>query len=875
MGLAAGTRLGPYEIVSTLGAGGMGEVYRARDARLARDVAVKTLPAAFADNAERLRRFELEARAASQLSHPGILTVYDIGSAEGQPYIVSELLEGDTLRARLNRGVIPLKKSVEIAAAVADALAAAHGRGIVHRDLKPENLLLTRDGRVKILDFGIAKLTAPDPDQPGGADTVAIVTDVGVAVGTLGYMAPEQLRGEPVDSRSDLFALGAILHEMVSGAPAFKRDSRIATVNAVLEADPPDLDDTVPPGIRRIVRRSMEKDPEHRFQSARDLGFALGALSDTTAPIARGVRPAGRPGIDIRLAILGVLLAAAAGGAVGWFGVREPDPTIRSVRRHSFQPAVPINSTFDLSPDGTALVYAAGLANANQLYLRPLDELEPKPIPGTEGAASPFFSPDGQWIAFSTTGRDKLKKVRTAGGAVITLADVRDMMQGAWGPNGQIVIAQREQGLMTVSAEGGPLVPLTSPDTEAGEIDHHSPRFLPDGRAILFTIHTGPETFRVAVRSLVTGEQRALIDDGYDARYGTSGHLVYGRDQALFAARFDARQLRTEGPSVLVAERVRTVPVDGVAAFSIAADGTLAYLPAISIEGRALMWVDRAGREDPLPAPNRGYSFPALSPDGARLAVQISEGARANIWTYDFTTQALQPTSRGGADTRPVWARDGQALTYASRQQDLRHLVLHPLDANAPLRSLVVSRNDVWPGAWTSDRRLIYMEDPPTSITDIKQVGLEEGAQPEPFIVGPTTDFHPSLSPDGKWIAYTTFLPTQIIVRPLAGGAPRQITPDRGWQPRWTRDGTEIVYRGLGHFMSVAIRTSPTLEVGKPQALFADTYVVGGDGHGYDVTPDGERFIVVKPAEGERLPVPVHFVDNWFQELTRRIPVRP
>jgi eukaryotic-like serine/threonine-protein kinase len=870
MPLTVGTRFGPYEIIALIGAGGMGEVYRARDARLGRDVAIKTLLPALADNVERLRRFELEARAASLLSHPGILTIYDIGSAEGQPYIVSELLEGENLRERLTRGPVPLRKSVEIAAAVADALAAAHARGIVHRDLKPENLLLTRDGRVKILDFGIAKLTAPDPAQPGGAETVAIVTDAGVAVGTLGYMAPEQLRGDLVDPRSDLFALGAILHEMVSGAPAFKRDSRIATVNAVLEADPPELDESVPFAVRRIVHRLVEKDPEHRFQSARDLAFALGALSETTAAVARTVRSAGWPRIDSRLAILGIVLAAFAGTTVVWFVDADLSSPSRPVRRHVFQPAVPINSTFALSPDGTGLVFSAGPPQT--LYFRPLDELDAKPIPGTEGGRLPFFSPDGQWIAFETAG--KLKKVRASGGAVVTLAEVRDFMQGAWGPNGQIVIAQLEQGLMTVSEEGGALAQLTAPDIDAGEVDHHSPKFLPDGHAILFTIHTGPETFRVAVRSLVTGEQRTLIDDGYDARYATSGHLVYGRDEALFATRFDARQLRTEGPSVLVVERVRTALIDGVAVFSIGSDGTLAYMPALPIEGRTLVWVDRDGREDPLPAPNRGYNFPALSPDGTRLAVQISEGARANIWTYDFTTQALQPTSQSGFDTRPVWATDGHALTYASQRQQSRHVVWHPLDANSLLRSLVVSRNDIWPGAWTSDRRLIYMEDPPTSITDIKQVQLDEGAQPEPLIVGPTTDFHPSLSPDGRWIAYTTFgRPPQIIVRPLAGGAPRQITPDGGGQPRWTRDGTEIVYRRPGHFMSVTIRTSPTLQVGKPQALFADTYAIGPNGpQGYDVTPDGERFIVIKPAEGERLPVPVHFVENWFAELNRRVP---
>jgi eukaryotic-like serine/threonine-protein kinase len=872
MSLTVGTRFGPYEIIALIGAGGMGEVYRARDARLGRDVALKTLPPAFTDNAERLRRFEIEARAASLLSHPNILTIHDIGTANGQPYIVSELLEGENLRERLTRGHIPLDKTIGIAAAVADALAAAHARGIVHRDLKPENLLLTRDGRVKILDFGIAKLTAPDPDQPGGAETVAIVTDAGVAVGTLGYMAPEQLRGDPVDPRSDLFALGAIIHEMVSGAPAFKRDSRIATVNAVLEADPPALDESVPSGIRRIVRRCLEKDPDHRFQSARDLAFALGALSDTAAPVARTVRPPRWPRIDSRLAILGILLAAAAAGAIGWYSDREPAPS-RPIRRYSFQPSAPVIG-FDLSPDGTALAYTAGLSSANRLFVRPLDELDATLLPGTEGAQISFFSPDGEWIAFGAGG--KLKKIRKSGGPAITLCDVGMLLDGAWGPNGQIVIAQREQGLMTVSAEGGPLVPLTTSDTDAGEIDHHAPRFLPGGEAILFTIHAGPELFRIAVRSLVTGEQRTLIDDGYDARYAASGHLVYGRDGGLYATRFDADQLRPDGVAVLAVERVRTLATNGFAMFSIASDGTLVYVPAPPIEGRTLVWVDRSGREEPLPLPPRGYAYPALSPDGKRLAVQISEGPTTNVWLHDLASGALQPLTRGESDTRPVWSANGNALTYASRQPDGRHIVLQPLEASAVPRSLVVSHNDVWPGAWTPDNRLLFVEDPPTSISSILQWRDGIPSQPELLLTSPPMAPHtPTVSPDGQWLMYTIFQRGlgQVVVRPMAGGTPRQITADGGTQPRWTRDGTEIVFRHRGRFMSVPIRRAASFEAGRPQELFADTYISDyGGPPGYDVTADGTRFLVVKPAEGERSVPPLHFVDNWFSELRRRVP---
>jgi serine/threonine-protein kinase len=571
-----------------------------------------------------------------------------------------------------------------------------------------------------------------------------------------------------------------------------------------------------------------------------------------------------------------MVLAAAGAGAIAWYSAREPASASRPVRRFSFQPTVAA-SDLDLSPDGTALAYTAGLSSVNRLYVRPLDELDATLLSDTEGARIPFFSPDGEWIAFVAD--DKLKKIRKSGGPAITLCDVGVLLQGAWGPNGQIVVAERERGLLTVSEEGGPLVRLTTPD--AGEIDHHAPSFLPGGEAILFTIHVGPELFRIAVRSLVTGEQRTIIDDGYYARYAASGHLVYGRDGGLYATRFDADQLRPDGAAVLAVERVETFPTDGVASFSIASDGTLVYVPAPPIEGRTLVWVDRSGREEPLPLPPRGYGYPALSPDGKRLAVQISEGPTINVWLHDLASGALQPLTHGESDTRPVWAGNGDALTYASRQPDGRHIVLQPLASAVP-RSLLVSPNDVWPGAWTPDNRLLFVEDPPTSISKILQWRDGIPAQPEPLLAGPPMAPHtPTVSPDGQWLMYTIFQRgiRQVVVRPMTGGTSRQITADGGVQPRWTRNGTEIVFRHRGRFMSVPIRTAARFEAGPPQELFADTYVLWPQASwgppNYDVTADGTRFLVVKPAEGERTAPPLHFVDNWFQELNRRVPARP
>ena len=878
MAIPAGTRLGPYEILGLIGAGGMGEVHRARDTRLGRDVAIKTLPAGFAADPDRLRRFEIEARAASLLSHPSILSIFDIGTANGQPYIVSELLDGENLRERLSRGAIAPRKVVEIGVAIADALAAAHARGIVHRDLKPENLFLLRDGRPKILDFGIAKLTTSEHGSLGEGPTLSALTEVGMAVGTLGYMAPEQLRGEPVDHRSDIFAFGAILHEMISGTAAFRGDSRIATVNAILEADPPELADTVPPALRKIIQRCVEKQPDLRFQSARDLAFALDTLSarESGTSEIRTARRAAR--FDWRWAVIAALLAALA-GTVTWIARSPAAAPPESMRRFLISP--PSQTTIyalAVSPDGRHLVVAAALSPVpenRRLYLRSFDQLEPRELPGTEAASAPFFSPDGAWVGFESLG--KLKKVALAGGSPIVLCDVKVMLSASWGSNGEIVVAQREQGLSVVSAEGGALRPLTTPDKSAGEIDHHAPSVLADGTAVIFTIHAGPEVFHIATRSLTTSAQRTIVSNGFDGQVVASGHLLFGRGDSLYAAPFDATRQDVAGEPVAVVPGLYTEVENGYASFDAASDGTLVYMQAAPPEERSLVWVDRQGKAETIPTPRRPFRFPSLSPDGKRLAVEVADGPRSDIWIFEFGTGSFSRLTSTGVDGMPLWSLDGKRLAYTTRRDDERHIMWQPLDGSAAPESLVRSRNRIWPSAWTPDGKgLVFVEDPPTSLPDIKLLDLNDRTRVTPLVAGPQPEMMPSLSPDGRWIVYTMFdKGPHVMVRPFSGGAPREITSDGGASPRWLANGREIVSRHLTTMRSIKIQTGPEFSISKPELIFPWS---AGDSlwgpHAYDVTPDGSRFLFVRSEATKVVPLGVSVVEHFFSELNRRAPVR-
>ena len=465
------------------------------------------------------------------------------------------------------------------------------------------------------------------------------------------------------------------------------------------------------------------------------------------------------------------------------------------------------------------------------------------------------------------------------GGTPVTLCDAPEVLGGSWGDGGQIVFSGRTRGLMRVSAEGGVPEPLTTPDQSLGEIDHHAPHWLPGSKALLFTPHAGPEVFRVAVRSLDTGEQRTLIEDGFDARYASSGHIVYGRANTLWAAPFDLERLTITGPSVPVVENLWTVNDSGFAGFNLAGDGTLIYMPARLIGDRTLTWVDRKGKADALPFPPQAFDFPTLSPDGKRVAVQLSDGPRTNIFVYELGTGVPRQVTRDGAESRPLWTPDGKRLTYAARRKDERHIFWQALDGSTAAESLVASRNDVWPGAWTPDgSALVFVESPPTEISDIKLLRPGDPSRVELVVGSPSEDMWPSLSPDGRWILFSSMdrgrYQYQLYLRPFAGGAPIQITTDGGDQGRWARDGREVFFRASSRMMRVPIQTSPELIVGKPEELFAGAYYESPDGTpNYDVSPDGQRFLMIKPGDQERAPASSHIVLDWFEALKQRVPV--
>ncbi len=866
MPLTSGTKLGPYEILAPLGAGGMGEVYRAHDSRLGREVAVKVLPESFAQDADRLHRFGQEARSVAALNHPNILAAFDIGQHNGSPFLVSELLQGENLRAVLDRGAVPQRKTIEYGVQIAQGLAAAHQKGIVHRDLKPENVFVTRDGRIKILDFGLAKL-AQKAESEGITQTISN-TAAGVVMGTASYMAPEQVRGEAADPRTDIFAFGTVLYEMLSGLRAFRRDTPAETMTAVLKEDPPELSDAghpVSPALDRIVRRCLEKNPEQRFQSAVDLSFALSALSGTDTSGAARVAEAPR-GVPLLL-WLSIALALTAVAGLTWFVAR------RSGATNSMQFAIPVAgevSHMALSQDGSMLAFVSPEENSGlpMLYVQRIGSPAVTMLPGTEGASYPFWSPDGDNVAFFANG--KLEKVAVSGGTAQVLANVLAARGGSWGRRDVIIYTPDAQGMLwRVNADGTGAASLTGGLIIKEESSHRWPVFLPDGNHFLFWAGNfgnfkDDRSSGIYVSSLDGKERRLLIlchsSFGYD-----SNHLFYANDERqLDSVAFDTSAATVSGSVSEIGNTVGYQPATYWAALTVAENGTLIYNASPGAAVSALTWMDRTGKELGRVGEPAIMANPTLSPDGSRIALDISDQKAKNvdIWIESVNgTGNARFTFDPSEEVTGVWSRDGSTLAYRMNNSKGTSLVLKRatgLEREKQILQLPAA-NDIIPNSWSPDDQKILCthHTPSGSRLELVPVG---GGNPIPFLSSKASESNGQISPDGKWAAYASDESGnwEIYVTSFPGAAGKwQVSRGGGTEPRWRGDGKEIFYIGpTGMLMAVPVSSESGFSTGTPVPLFqihGRAAISSTDIYTYDVAKDGKRFLVNRYVKPERV----------------------
>jgi serine/threonine-protein kinase len=878
MAILAGERLGTYEILKPIGAGGMGEVYQARDTRLGRTVAIKVLPSHLASRPELRERFEREARSIAGLNHPHICTLYDVGHQNGTDYLVLEHLEGETLAERLAKGPLPLDRVLEYAVEISDALDKAHRKGITHRDLKPANIMLTKSG-AKLLDFGVAKLREEAESPSDESETVAgarQLTGEGTIVGTLHYMAPEQVEGRvaDIDSRTDIFAFGAVVYEMVTGKKAFEGSSQASVIAKILQQEPPHP--MSPPSLDRLVKVCVAKDPDARWQSAGDLCRELKWITDAGS---KSESSAARPSRRVLPWVAAALMSAAVGVLVWMWRPVTTQPVSRFTislppgqRLEALdQPAIAI------SPDGKNLVYvAADGSSPQQLFLRPLDSLEPRAIAGTEGAFSPFFSPDGQWIGFFAAG--KLKKVAVAGGSVATLADADTRGGASWSSKGTLAFQWRsERILQQVSQEGGTPQPLTR--AEKTSLFHRWPEFLPGGRAVLFAGSTSNFAWNDAQINIqiVGGADRVdLVQGGTQPRYASTGHLLYARGGFLMAAPFDARRLAVTAPAFRVLEGLRQSPSSGCAQYSVSQTGTLVYL-AGSMVGReaSLVWVRRDGEEEMLSDVPRAYQFPRVSPDGRRVAVSIAD-EESHIWSYDVARDTLDRLTFEGKDNSTfAWPPDGRSIAFRSDRGGPPNLFLQALDGSSPVERLTTSDSPNSPNSFSPDGRLLaFVENTPETGRDILVLSVSDRSA-KPYLNSLYEESAPKFSPDGKWLAYSSDESgrREIYVQSYPGpGRKWQISTGGGQEPVWNPLGGELFYRQGNKILAVQIDTESGLSARNPRILFEGPYLPSAATFPfYDVSPDGERFLMLKPAESQTAaPTQIHVVLNWHQELKEK-----
>jgi eukaryotic-like serine/threonine-protein kinase len=901
-----GRRIGPFEIVSPLGAGGMGDVYRARDTELGREVAIKVLPPAFLASRDRLARFEREARILAALNHPHIGAIYGLEPFDGGRALILELVEGETLADRLEKGSgsgsaalgVPIAQALHIARQVAEALDAAHEKGIVHRDLKPSNIKITPAGVVKVLDFGLAKggdASAPDASR---SPTMTVGdTAEGKVLGSPAYMSPEQARGLAVDRRTDIWAYGCVLYEALTGQPAFSGATVSDYIAAILDREPDwnALPETTPTMIRRLLRRCIEKDPKRRLRDIGDarieIDEAIASPVEKMAAASVGLRAADR---SVPAWIWAVVCGACVGlGALMMWPVassrsQSAPLTTRSVVTLPSSAVIPETNapTVTVSPDGRMLAFAAVAGGRSRIFIRPIDALTATPLPGSEGTASgedlaraPTFSPDGQWLAFVADG--VLKKIAVSGGAPQSLGPVNHLKSLTWTDDGRLVFSALggtgEMGLVAMSANGGSPQTLTTPDVGANEKTHRAAEMLPGGKALLVTVGMADmssfDDSRIEAIVVATGQRKVLVRGGMQPRYLPTGHLVYARAGTLLAVRLDVERLEVVGAPTVVVDNVYTDSVYGFADFAVSHNGSLVYVPGgANTHDSSLVWVDRQGRSEVAADVRRNFVQVRISPEGQRIALTI-DASNDDLWVYDLQRTTLSRLVHGWDNASPVWSVDGGRITYSSgrpRKPGESGIYSQTVDGPDDPTPLSGAVDFGYPNGWSAgDRHLLVTTQNGTDLL----FWSADDRKMHPLVQTAAAEADARLSPDGRWVAYESDRAgrNEVHVRRFPG-------PSRDWlvslsggaYPVWSGDGRQLFFRDGARMMVVDIAHSAEFSSGRPKLLFeAPDMNVAVDA--YDVARDG-RLLMIR--HEPRVATQLNLVQNWTEELKQRVPTR-
>ena len=895
--LSAGSKLGPYEIQAPLGAGGMGEVYRARDARLGREVALKVLPEAFAKDAERLARFRREAQVLASLNHPNIAAIYGFEDSGGVHALVMELVEGPTLAERVKQRAISAEEALPIAKQICEALEYAHERGIIHRDLKPANIKIAQNDSVKVLDFGLAKALESDAAavDVSSSPTISRMTQAGIILGTAAYMSPEQAKGKTVDRRTDIWAFGCVLYELLTGTTAFSGETVTDTLASVIRAEPDWslLPASTPTHVRVLLQRCLQKDAKQRLRDIGDARIAIDEVLSGAAAAAerqsfavKTPEHAGRRWLPWGIA--GSLAIVVVIGAVAYFRSNAGPPVAPGITSLSvslpqgvslvLRDALPLA----LSPDGRSLVFMGEKDGAEQLYLRTMDQPDSGPIQGTEGGVSPFLSPDGQWIGFFASGQ--LKKVSIHGGEPVTLADAPNQRGGSWAPDGSIIFSpDYSSGLMRIPAGGGPVETLLAPDAGKGERSYRWPEALPNGKGILYTVGKAAgvanyEGADIAIYSF-QARQSHIVTHGWLARYSSAGYLLSFRTGLLTALPFDENRMQVTGPAIQLTQTVGGDVGSAAVYFSMAANAAMVYVQgSTASQMSTLVLVTQKGDAHTLPLPPRQYNNPRFSPDGKRLVFAIGNvTGPADIWTYDLKTGNLSRLTFDNASILPVWSPNGSRIAFDSLYVH-QGITTKAADGSGGEQELFIpGMEGVQPDAWSANGKIFAFTVDKGANGDLWTVDLEAKTQPTLFQANASGAV---FSPDGKFVAYTSYQSGtyQVLVREFPSGGQWQIGNEGGADPKWSRDGRELFYASTPaayvHNWTIDemnVQTEPSFHFSSPHALFQFSFskytVATTPQVNYDVSPDGQQFVFIQPGGQTQAPSEINVVLNFPAEI--------